>query len=289
MSEKVLVVGGTGMLGRPVAERLKEDGFDVTIMSSNPDKAKQMFGGKFGIVEGDVTKPSSLKAPLSGKEYLYINLSAHMDPVKYQKIEIEGTTNLAKVSFDSGIKRIMNISGASSRGKEIGVIYMDGKVIAERALIDSGVNYTVMRPSWFFESLPLFVQNVRASIIGHQPGRFHWLAASDFAKQVSRAFRTEAAANKCFYNFGPDAMTMKEALQKYCKRFHPNLAASEMPFWLAKGIAMLTGNKSLKLAIPFFEYFAGRTEDYDSSEADAILGKNSSIIDDWLDQKAANY
>lgn len=288
MPEKVLVVGATGMLGRPVTEQLKADGFEVTVMSSNPQRAEQIFRDKFEIVKGDVTVPESLGSPLSGQDYLYINLNSHFDPVKYQKIEIEGTANLVRAAKEMGLKRVMHISGASSRGKEIGSIYLDAKVRAERALIESGINFTVMRPSWFFETLPKFVQKERATIIGHQPGKIHWLAATDYAAQVSCAFRTEAAANKCFYNFGPEPMTMFEALNRYCQKFYPNVSVRELPVSFAKLTAMLTGNKQLKLSIPFFEYIAERNEDVDYAETDAILGKNTTTIDTWLGIQASS-
>ena len=275
------------MLGQPVAQRLQEDGFQVSVMTSNRKKAEQMFADEFEIIEADVTKPGTLKVTMSGQDYVYINLSAHLDPVKYQKIEIEGTANLAKAASQAGVKRIMNISTAASRGKEVDIIFMDAKVKAERALIESGVKYTVMRPSWFFETLPQFVQNGRAALVGNQPMKIHWLAATDYAAQVSRAFRTEAAANKLFYNFGPDTLTMKEALQHFCDRFHPKVKAKMMPFWLAKTFAAVSGNGQLKLAVPFFEYFSKQDEDIDATEANAILGKNNTTIDTWLDQQAA--
>ncbi|MCH9024713.1 MAG: NAD(P)H-binding protein [candidate division Zixibacteria bacterium] len=240
MNEKVLIVGATGMLGQPVTRKLKEDGYNITILSSDSARARTIFGDEFEIFDGDVTNPESLKVPLEGKDFLYINLNASLDPVKYQKVEIEGTANLASAAREAGLKRIMNISSAASKGNEIGKIYLDAKVKAEKALIDSGVPYTVMRPSWFFETLPQFVQHGRASILGSQPMKIHWLAATDYASQVSKAFRLEDAANKCFYNLGPEKLTMTEALQTYCDRFYDGMKAKEIPFWIAKLLAFLT-------------------------------------------------
>lgn len=285
MNEKVLVVGATGMLGQPVTRKLKEDGYNITILSSDSARARTIFGEEFEIVDGDVTNPESLKMPLEGKDFLYINLNASLEPVKYQKVEIEGTTNLAIAAHEAGLKRIINISSAASKGKEIGKIFLDAKVKAENAIIESGVPYTVMRPSWFFETLPHFVQDGRAAILGSQPMKIHWLAATDYAGQVSKAFSLEEAANKCFYNLGPEKLTMTDALQKYCDRIHDGMKAKEIPFWIAKLFAFVTGKKKLKLAIPFFEYFAVQDENVDSSTADSLLGKNSITISEWLDNQ----
>ncbi len=284
-NEKILIVGATGMLGQPVTRKLKEDGFEITILSSDSAKARTIFGNEFEIVDGDVTNFESLKRPLEGKDLLYINLSAKIDPLKYQKIEIEGTANLARAAREAGLKRIMNISSAASKGKENGAIYLDAKVRAENSLIESGVPYTVMRPSWFFETLPHFVQDGRAAILGKQPMQINWLAASDYAAQVSNAFRSQAAARKCFYNLGPEKLTMAEALQIYCDWFFKGMKVKEVPFWIAKLLALSTGNKKLQMAIPFFEYFAVQDENVDSSPADSLLGSNKTTISKWMEDR----
>lgn len=280
---KVLVIGGSGMLGRPVAECLKSDGFDVTVMSSNVDRARQILGDGFDVVHGDVTDIESLKAPMDGKDIVYINLNAQLDPKKYESIEIDGSAYVAAVAASMGIKRISMISGASSKGQEKGIIYLDAKVKAEKAIMASGIPYTIMRPSWFFESLPFFIQKGRAAVLGEQPVKLGWLAASDYARQVSAAFRTDEAANKCFYNLGPGKMTMMEALKKFCARHYPELEPEVVSFGMARFLSRMPGMSALKRAIPFFEYFSENDEDVDPSEANRILGANETTLAQWLE------
>lgn len=283
MEKKVLVIGGTGMLGGPVAARLKTDGFDVTIMSSNVDRARQLLGSEFDVVYGDVTDIESLKAPIDGKDFVYVSLNAELDPKKYESIEIDGTAYVAAVAASMGVKRIGMISGASSKGEEEGIIYLDAKVKAEKAVIASGVPYTIMRPSWFFESLPKFIQKGRAAVLGRQPFKRGWLAVSDYARQVSAGFQKDEAANKCFYNVGPEKMTMMEALKKFCARHYPDLEPEVVSFGMARFLSHMPGMSALKLAIPFFEYFSETGEDGDPSEANRILGANETTLDQWLE------
>lgn len=251
-------------------------------MSSNIDQAQKELSVTYNLVEGDVTKPESLKRAIDGNDAVFINLNAKLDNDLYQKIEIEGTANVATVSAQMGIKRIGNISGVSSRGVESGVIFLDAKVRAEKAIIESGVPYSIMRPSWFFESLPRFIQMGKAVVLGDQPMKISWLAASDYAHQVSNAFKSENAANKCFYNLGPEKMTMTQALEKYCANRHPDLTPEVIPLGMAKTMAMLPGMGQLKKAIPFFEYFQTNNEDVDPAETEQILGANKTTLDQWL-------
>ena len=283
MPGKILVIGGTGMLGKPVANQLKKDGFEVTVLSTNPVRAAEVMGEGFTIEQGDVTDIETLKKPIAENEYVFLNLNSQLDPKKYESIEIDGTAYVAAVSAASGVKRIGMISGASSKGVEGGIVYLDAKVKAEKAVIGSGVPYSIMRPSWFFESLPGFIQKGRAGILGKQPNKIGWLAASDYARQVSTAFQKDEAANKCFYNLGPTKMTMMEALTKFCERHYPDLKPEYLSYGMARFLANMPGMGALKNLIPFFEYFEDYDEDVDPSEANQILGANETTLDQWLD------
>ncbi|MBN1213046.1 MAG: NAD(P)H-binding protein [candidate division Zixibacteria bacterium] len=283
MNEKILIVGGTGMLGRPVAEKLKEDDFKVTVMSSNPVRAKELLGDKFRLVPGDVTDIQSLRRAFENQEYIFINLASGHTPEGYQKIEVEGTANAARAAKELGIKKIGMISGASSKGVEKGVPFLDAKVRAEKALMDSGIPYIIMRPSWFFESLPLFIRSGRASIIGKQPYPLNWLAASDYARQVSNAFQKDEALNKCFYSLGPEKLTMLVALTRFCERFYPELKPGSISFFTARLLSLMPGMKRLKPMLPFFRHFDETEEDVDGGEADRLLSPNLTTLEEWLD------
>ncbi len=283
MNSKVLVVGGTGLLGLPVARQLKDDGYHVTLLTSNLDRSQARLGDEFPLMSGDVTNPESLAEPVAGQDIVYLSLSAKADPIKYQKIEIEGAANVARTAADAGVKRISMISGASSNGNEEGIIFLDAKVKAERALIQSGIPYTIMRPSWFMESLPHFVRTRRAGYLGKQPIPRGWIAATDYARQVSRAFSTNEAANRCFYNLGPQKITIPDAINQFCTRHHPGIKVTSLPFGLAKIVALLPGQQALRTGTPFFEYFETRPEDVSTDEADRILGPNLTTLDEWLD------
>lgn len=284
MEDKIIVIGGTGMLGLPVARKLKEDGFKVTIMTTDTTRALAKVGPGFDLVKGDVADIESLKPAIQGQDHVYLNLNSKLDPDLYQKIEIDGTANVARVASEMGVKRIGCISGASSKGEEQGIIYLDAKVKAEKALIDSGIPYTIMRPSWFFESLPTFIQGDKAVVLGKQPIPRAWLAAKDYARQVSTAFQKEEAANKCFYNLGPQKLTIAEAVEAFRARHHPDLEFMQVSYAMAKIRAALPGGGKLKAAIGFFKYFEDNPEDVDSSETDRILGPNLTTLEEWLEE-----
>ena len=54
------------MLGKPVAQQLKADGFNVHLLVRNPEKARKLFGDGYELIQGDVDNISSLGAALTG-------------------------------------------------------------------------------------------------------------------------------------------------------------------------------------------------------------------------------
>ena len=281
MSEKILVVGGTGMLGLPVVKQLLSDGFDVSVLTTNIEKAQEKLPDQVNIIEGDVTDLDSLKRAVEGHSMVHLNLNAKMTPELYEKIEIGGCQNASQVAKELGVKRIGYISGASSKGEKRGIIYLDAKVEAENRIIESGVPYSIFRAGWFYETLPSFIQQGKAIILGDQPHGYSWLSASDYAKQVSNAYKNEDAANTCFYNLGPEKMTMMEALARYCAICQPDMKPEKLSFTMANMISYMPGMEKLKIIIPFFEYFSNNPENVDKSETDALLGANTTTLEEW--------
>jgi uncharacterized protein YbjT (DUF2867 family) len=284
MSERVLVIGGTGMLGLPVARQLKADGLDVTVLTSNLERTRTRLGNEFRLVEGDVTRPETLRGPIGEVELVHLNLNSRLDPALYQAVEIEGTAAVARIAAQAKIKRLSMISGASSTGELIGKIYLDAKVEAERAVMESGVPYTIMRPSWFFESLPGFVQGERVLHIGRQPLKRAWLAAADYAKQVSRGLRKDEAADRAFYNLGPVKLTIPEALSLFCQRVYPERQPQMVSYMKAQLLALLPGMRELRRVADFFKYMEVTPEPEEDRTADRILGPNLTTLEEWLDR-----
>lgn len=280
--KRILIIGATGTLARPVTEQMLRDGFEVTVLTTDRSKAERLFGGRTGIVEGDVTRPETLKAPLEGIDGVYLNLNSRLDPATYRRLEIDGTANVARACTEAGVRRLATISGASSRGRTGGVIFLDAKVLAEQAIQASGVPYTIMRPSWFFEAIPSFVYEDMLIIIGDQPIPRRLLAVSDYAGQVSRAFQTDEAANCCFYNLGPEALTLPKALEAFRQQCRPDLKVKQVSLWMARLGAKALGDDSKKNIVDFFEYMETMDENVDGSEADRILGKNKTTLEEWF-------
>jgi uncharacterized protein YbjT (DUF2867 family) len=278
--KKVLVLGGTGLLGKPVARQLQADGFEVRLLARDPEKASAMFGNPLEIVAGDVTDVGSLEQALAGCDGVHISVGGAVDQLSAE--------NVAALAPKLGLERITYVSGSTVFEQNRWFPMVEQKLMAEKAIRACGVPYTVFCPTWPMEQLPRFVQGGRASIIGEQPTPVHWFAAEDLALMISNAYQREEAANKRFFVHGPEAITMKEALERYCQAFHPEIeSVSVMPINMARAMAASTGNDMLKFYAEVMAYFDKVGELGDPTEANRILGAPTITLDEWLEKRKA--
>jgi uncharacterized protein YbjT (DUF2867 family) len=280
MGKRILVLGGTGMLGQPVARRLKADGYQVRVLARDMEKAKKLFDELFEIVQGDVTDVGSLEKGLAGCSGVHISVGGAVDQLSAE--------NVAALAPKLKLERITYISGATAFEQNRWFPVTEQKLNAEKAIRECGVPYTVFCPTWPMEQLPRFARQGQPFLIGKQPKPVHWFAADDLARMVSAAYQREEAASKRLFVFGPEAMTMKQALERYCGVFHPDgKPVSVMPIWSAKVMAVLTRNQGLKFAGDLMAYFDKMGEMGDPAEANHLLGAPRITLDDWMKQRQA--
>jgi NADH dehydrogenase len=276
MQKRILVLGATGMLGRPVVQRLLKDGFQVRILARDAEKAKVQFDGSVEIIQGDVTDVDRVESALEGCYGAHVSVGGEVDQVSAE--------NVATLAPKLGLEQITYISGATVAEKNRWFPMVAQKLDAEKAIRDCGVPYTIFCPTWPMEQLVRFARGGKPSLMGKQPLPVHFFAAADLARMVSKAYQLDEAKNKCFYVCGLEAMTMKTALERYCAVFHPEVEKiSVMPLWLAKLLGALTGNEMLKFASGLMAYFDKAPETGDSSETNEILGAPETTLDAWME------
>jgi uncharacterized protein YbjT (DUF2867 family) len=278
MKKTILVIGGTGLLGQPVARHLQEKGFHVRILSRNAEKARSLFSESFEIMEGSITDPASLKTALQGCDGVHISVSG--------ADERPGTELISQLALDFDIGRITYISGATVREENRWFPLIDEKLKGEDAVRKSRVPYTIFCPTWFMDILPNFFRGGKGFTIGKLYHPYHFIAAEDFARMVTNAYLKEEAANKRFFIHGPESMLFMEALEQVRQALYPEVKRiSNTPIWMGKLIARFSGNEPMKYAVDLMSYFEKVAEKGDPTEAYQILGMPEITLNQWLKEQ----
>ena len=222
--------------------------------------------------------PDCLEEALDGCHGVHISLPTEVEQPVAEMV--------AKVASKHGVEWISYISGRTVAEENRWFPMVNRKFLAEKAICEAGVPYTIFRPTWVMEILPKFVNQGRASVFGKQPYPYHWVAAEDIARMVSTAYGLRETANKRFLVLGPEAIHMQDALRRYCAVFHPDIKqVSSMPFWLVKLLATLTNNQELKGAGEMMSYFEKVGERGNPAEDDHILGAPAITLGQWLEMR----
>ncbi|KUO60423.1 hypothetical protein APF79_04505 [bacterium BRH_c32] len=278
MGKKILIIGATGMLGESVARRLNEDGFSIRVFTRDIHKARKLFGESFEIVMGEVTESKSIESALDGCCGVHINLSGEIEQV--------GVEIIASAAIKKNIKRITYISGTSVAEDTAWFPQTKRKLMAEKAIKESGVPYCIFCPTWFMESLPKYVKGSKAFVFGKQPNQYHFLAVEDYSRMVSVSYQRDDVLNKRFFIHGPRGFLFHDALKKYCSVISPEIMKiSNMPYWLSKIIAKLGNKEEMKFASELMAFFEQVGEKGDPTEANLLLGAPIIELDEWLNQR----
>jgi len=265
------------MVGGPVARRWQADGFEVRLLARDPEKARTRFGDLFEIVAGDVTDLGSLEGGLAGCEGVHISVGGPVDRLSAE--------NVAALAPRLGLERITYLSGATASEQNRWFPMTAQKLDAEKAIGECGVPYTVFCPTWPMEQLPRLARGGEPLLIGDRAIAYHWFAADDLGRMVSTAHQIEEAANKRLFVHGPEAMTMKEALERYCRTFCPEVeSVSVMPVDTARAVAKSSGNQLLGFFAELMAYFDQAGEMGDPTEANQLLGAPETTLDAWIER-----
>jgi uncharacterized protein YbjT (DUF2867 family) len=279
--KRVLVIGGTGLVGTPVVKELDARGWDVRVMAR--DGSGSDVGPGVELVTGDARSAQDLSRAMARCQAVLISVSDILNPY----LDFDVTCTVVKVARQSSPERIGLISGASVHEDRRWFPLIEAKVRAEQILKVSGVPWVIVRLTWPMESLARFVRGKRASILGRQPAVIHPVAGVDIGRMVANALELDEALGHTFTIHGPEGYTMNQWLTEYCELTGSPARVRNIPFWMLSLVAMLTRNRELEAAIELMKYFDGLPEYGDPTEANRILGAPTVTLEEWVASRQA--
>jgi uncharacterized protein YbjT (DUF2867 family) len=283
-NKTILVIGGTGMLGKPVAQQLKADGFNVRLLARSIEKARSMLGEGYEFVKGDFEDAASLKSAMTGCDGVHISIKGGPKDSDFERVDHLGVRRIAETAKAVGMGRVTLISAYAVSEEKADTPESRSKFKGEAALKASGVPYTIFRCSWFMETLPMFVQGKNISLIGKQIHPLHWVAAQDYARMASKSYQTEETLNKELYIFGPEAHTMGDAMKIYTEIAAPDVKVSPVSTKMLSFLGMLSFNTEWKSMSTLMGHYERHGEDGSPEEANLLLGAPTITLKEWCEK-----
>ncbi|OYY48563.1 MAG: NAD-dependent dehydratase, partial [Polaromonas sp. 35-63-240] len=149
--EKVLVLGGTGFVGRHVCEKLNQQQIHVTVLTRRRENARHLqMLPLVDVIEVAALDSRTLAAQLAGHDAV-VNLVAilHGSEAAFDKVHVGLPQALVAACQTAGFRRIVHIS-ALGAAADSPSMYQRSKARGEAVLRSSGLDVSLLRPSVIF-------------------------------------------------------------------------------------------------------------------------------------------
>ncbi|MCG7993361.1 MAG: SDR family oxidoreductase [Candidatus Thiodiazotropha lotti] len=154
---RVLIAGATGYLGGYIAKELVRLSYPVRALVRNPEKLKQNKIEVTEIVQSEITRPDSIKDCCKNIDVVIstVGITRQKEGLTYMDVDYQANMNLLQEAKKHGVKKFIYISvlnGENLRDLKI----CEAKELFVKQLIESGLDYCIIRPNGFFSDMTEF-------------------------------------------------------------------------------------------------------------------------------------
>jgi NADH dehydrogenase len=212
---KIFLTGSTGFVGKQILQDLINHNHQVRCLVRQGSERKITQHKNVDIAHGDITDASSLQDKLEGCDAA-INLVGIIREfprkgITFERLHYEGTVNMARAARSQGVRRFIQMSalGARPDGK---TPYQQTKFRAEEFVRNSGLDYTIFRPSIIFgredQFVNLFANMLKKQqfvpVVGNGKYKMQPIAVENVSMGFVKSIEQENAAGKTFEAGGPE-------------------------------------------------------------------------------------
>jgi NADH dehydrogenase len=220
---KVVVLGGTGFVGRALADRLRADGHAVVIPSRNLARHRdRLLAPGVQLRECNVHDPAMLRACLAGTDAV-VNLVGILnergdDGRGFRRAHVELTRSVIAACGQTGVRRLLQMSALNAgRGDSH---YLRSRGEAEALVKASGLDWTLFQSSvifapgdGLFERFGNLLRWLPVLPLARAGCRFAPVYLGDVVEAFARALSDPATIGQSYELFGPDTYTLAELVR----------------------------------------------------------------------------
>ena len=217
----ILVIGGTGTLGRQIVKQALDEGYQVKCLVRDFRRGAFLKDWGAELIYADLSKPSTLPLALKGVQ-IVIDAATIRSTSVYtsEAVDWRGKLALLKASKLIGVKKFIYFSILNA-SKNPSIPLMDLKIKIEEELKNSKLNYTIFQCSGFFQGLisqyALPILENETIWVPSDSAPVAYLDTQDAAKAVVQTLKNSEYDNKKVSLIGEKFWSPKEIIQ-LCER-----------------------------------------------------------------------
>ena len=213
MREKILVTGATGKVSSDVVRRLRAQDCDVKAGTRQPEEGRRRFGDQVEVVELDYEQTDTWDAAVEWADRVFL-VPPPFDPKADELLE-----PFVEWAVASKVRHIVVLSAMAIHDREdLGLRRV------ERALVESQVKHTILRPNLYMQNFGaegerqgMWRELHRTRGVVEVPAgeaRVSFVDARDVARVAADALTGEAYQERIHTLTGPEALSFREALDR---------------------------------------------------------------------------
>jgi NADH dehydrogenase len=248
MGKLVTIYGGSGFIGRYIAQALAHDGWRVRVAVRRPNEAifVRPYGtpGQVEPVACNIRDDASVRAAARAADAV-VNCVGTFDKGgrnSFQAVQADGAARVARIAAEEGVAHLVHISaiGADAASDSD---YARSKAAGEAGVRQHFPGAVILRPSVVFGPEDKFFNRFAAMarlgpvlpLVGAGT-RFQPVHVGDVALAAAKGARGEAAAG-VYELGGPEAATFRALMAKMLGVIQRRKLILGLPFWVARVIA----------------------------------------------------
>jgi len=283
-----VVTGAFGYTGKYITRRLLDAGRRVRTITGHPNRAN-CFGNQVEIAPMDFGDRAGLVRSLRGASVLYNTYWVRFNHGRATFDEaVTNSRTLIQAAKEVGVRRIVHLSIANP-SLDSHLPYYSGKAQVEKAIVDSGLSYAILRPTVIFGIEDILINNI-AWFTRHFPvfaipgsGRFQLqpMFVEDLAELAINCAQKEN--NVVLDAVGPEIFAFENLVQQIAS------AVGAKPKFIH--VSPRAALQMLRLVGPFVGDVVLTREEIEGLMADLLVSKQAATgqtrFSAWLAQNAA--
>ena len=206
---RVLLIGGSGFLGTHLARALRAAGHEVSVLS------RRGRGPLPGVryLEGDAARNLGLAEAVAGAvAAVYLAGIIRERDQTFEAVHVRGVENVVRAMRAAGVKRLLHVSALGAR-RGTKSRYFETKARGEAIVQESGLDWTIFRPSLIFGEGDAFFGKILKGLVrmplpfiplvgsGEYPFRPVW--AGDVAGAMRQSLERPETIGEAYDLVGP--------------------------------------------------------------------------------------
>ena len=235
-----VVTGAFGYSGRCIAERLLDAGHSVRTLTNSPHRANP-FGGRVEARPFSFDDPARLVETLRGARVLYNTYWVRFNTREFTFAQaVRHSRTLFAAAEEAGVGRVVHVS-ITNPSEDSPLEYFRGKAQVERALVQSGLPHTILRPAVLFGREDILVNNIAwalrrmpvFTVFGDGLYRLQPIHVDDLAALAVQEGRADGS--RTIDAIGPETFTYRglvETIGRTIGKVRPILSVAPTVGWL---------------------------------------------------------